>query len=133
MSQTDWQQPAWGAPQQYPPQQYAPAQQLAPAQPQPAQWSAPTHPGPKTDLLALLAIGAAALGTTVFVGLGSIAAIVLGFIALQRIKRTGDDGRLLAIWAIVLGGVTIVALLAITVMGIGAFMSLAQELAAFGV
>ncbi|SFS02455.1 protein of unknown function [Agrococcus baldri] len=104
-----------------------------PAQPHPMQWTAPTHPGPRTDLLALLAIGAAALGTTVFVGLGSLAAIVLGFIALGRIKRTGDDGRLLAIWAIVLGIVTIVALVASTIIGIGAFMTIVERFGSLGV
>jgi hypothetical protein len=126
MSQPGWQQPAWGA---------APASVPAAPMPAaaPAQWTAPTHPGPKTDLLALLAIGAAALGTTVFVGLGSVAAIVLGFIALRRISRSGEDGRLLAIWAIVLGIVTIVALVASTVIGISAVIAIVEQASALGV
>lgn len=119
MSATGWpQQQGWNAP---PP---APS-----AWPQPTAWQAPTHPGPKTDLIALLAIGAAALGTTFFVGLGSIAAVIMGFIALGRIKRTGDDGRLLAIWAIVLGLVTLVALIVGAVIGIGAIVTFTQQLA----
>ncbi len=78
--------------------------------------------------MAVLAIGAAAAGTTVLVGIGSLAAIVLGFIALSQIRRTGEDGRLLAIWAIVLGIVTIVALTVATVIGIGMIVTLVQQL-----
>ncbi|WP_206448316.1 DUF4190 domain-containing protein [Agrococcus sp. KRD186] len=132
MSQTGWQQPAWGTAAAPMPAGAMPPPPM-PAQPQPMQWTAPTHPGPKTDLLALLAIGAAALGTTVFVGLGSLAAIVLGFIALRRIARTGDDGRLLAIWAILLGIATIVAIIASTIIGIGAFLAIAEQFGALGV
>lgn len=115
MSATAWQQQGWGAP---------------PVQPQPAPvqaWSAPTHPGPRTNLLAVLAIGAAATGTTIFLGLGSIAAIVLGAIALAQIRRTGEDGRLLAIWGIVLGAVTLVALVAATVAGIAMIVTLVEQ------
>ena len=83
--------------------------------------------------MAVLAIGAAAAGTTVLVGIGSLAAIVLGFIALSQIRRTGEDGRLLAIWAIVLGIVTIVALVASTVIGISAFMAIVERFGALGV
>lgn len=120
MSQTAWQQPAWAP--------------VPPAQPQaagqPPAWSAPTHPGPKTNLLALLAIGAGAAGATVLLGIGSIAAIVLGGIALGQIRRTGEDGRLLAIWAIVLGAVTLVALTVATVFGVMALMSVVEQAAA---
>ncbi len=107
MSATAWQQPGWGAPPV--------VQQPSPQQPMQQAWTSPTHPGPRTNLLAMLAIGSAAAGTTVLLGLGSIAAIVLGCIALAQIRRTGDDGRLLAIWAIVLGAVTLVALVAATI------------------
>ena len=86
----------------------------------PAPWSSPSHPGPRTDLLAVLAILAAAAGTTVLLGLGSVAAIVLGIIALGRIRRTGDDGRLLAIGAVAVGAVTLVALVAATALTVAA-------------
>ena len=114
MSATAWQQQGWGAPQ---PQQA---------------WAAPTHPGPKTNLLAMLAIGAAASGTTILLGLGSIAAIVLGSIALTQVRRTGEDGRLLAIWAIVLGVVTLVGLIAATVSGIAMIISIVEQAQALG-
>jgi hypothetical protein len=120
MSATAWQQQGWGA-QQPPPAAWAPL----PAAPQ---WSAPTHPGPRTNLLAVLAIVAAAAGTTVLLGLGSIAAIVLGAIALGQIRRTGDDGRLLAIWSIVLGAVTLLALLAATIAGIAMIAAIVEQL-----
>lgn len=120
MSATAWQQQGWDAPPapQQPPMQQAPMQQA---------WASPTHPGPRTNLLAMLAIGAAAAGTTVLLGLGSIAAVVLGAIALSQIRRTGDDGRLLAIWAIVLGAVTLIALVAATIGGIAMFVTIFEQ------
>ncbi len=104
-------QPGWQRPQQ-------PAQR----------WSSPTHPGPRTDLLAVLAIIASATGTTVLLGLGSIAGIVLGAIALGRIRRSGEDGRLLAIWAIALGGATIVGIVSMAVTGVSLFTRLIEQL-----
>ena len=123
MSATAWQQQGWGTPPQQP--------AAWPTVPQQA-WSAPTHPGPRTNLLAVLAIVAAAAGTTIFLGLGSIAAIVLGAIALAQIRRTGDDGRLLAIWSIVLGAVTLVGLIAATVAGIAMIVTIVEQLPASG-
>ena len=119
MSATGWTQQGWGAPA-------APPAPLAPAA-----WSAPTHPGPRTSTMAVMAILAAAAGTTVLVGLGSVAAIVLGAIALSQIRRTGEDGRLLAIWAIVLGAVTLVALTIATIVGIGMVVSLVEQMPSF--
>lgn len=123
MSATAWQQQGWGTPPQQP-AAWPPVPQQA--------WSAPTHPGPRTNLLAVLAIVAAAAGTTIFLGLGSIAAIVLGAIALAQIRRTGDDGRLLAIWSIVLGAVTLVGLIAATVAGIAMIVTIVEQLPASG-
>lgn len=121
MSATGWTPQGWQAPAGAP---------VAPTAPQaPPAWSAPTHPGPRTNLLALLAIGAAAAGTTIMLGIGSLAAIVLGAIALGQIRRTGDDGRLLAVWAIVLGAVTLVALTAATVIGIAGMVAIGQQVA----
>lgn len=117
MSATAWQQPGWGQPP-------------LPAAPQ--TWAAPTHPGPKTNLLAVLAIAAAASGTTILLGLGSIAAIVLGAIALSQLRRTGEDGRLLAIWAIVLGAVTLVGLIAATVSGIAMIVAIVEQAQSLG-
>jgi Domain of unknown function (DUF4190) len=125
MSATAWQQQGWGAPQSaQPPQAWAaPTQQV---------WAAPTHPGPRTNLLAVLAIAAAASGTTILLGFGSIAAIVLGAIALSQLRRTGEDGRLLAIWAIVLGAATLVGLIAATVSGIAMIAGLVEQAQTLG-
>lgn len=71
---------------------------------------AAAYRAPATDLLAMLAIGASALGVTFVPVLGSLAGIVLGAIALPRIRRTGAGGRPLAIGAIVLGAVGLVAI-----------------------
>jgi hypothetical protein len=117
MSQAAWQQQGWSAP---PPYQPAPG-------PQPTTWSAPTHPGPTTSVLAVLAIIAAACGATVLPVIGSLAAMIMGAIALGRIKRTGEDGRLLAIWAIVLGAVTAVAMLSAALTGIAMIVQLAEQ------
>ncbi|WP_413316843.1 DUF4190 domain-containing protein [Agrococcus sp. 1P02AA] len=132
MNATAYPSQGWSAPQQsHHPASSQPSFAPQPAFAPPQQWSAPTHPGPKTNLMALLAIGAAAAGTTVLLGLGSIAAIVLGCIALAQIKRTGDDGRLLAFWGIALGALTLVALLAMIVLGVSAFASFTQTLPGF--
>ena len=66
-------------------------------------------------------------GTTVLLGLGSIAAIVLGCIALSQLRRTGEDGRLLAIWAIVLGAITLVGLIAATIAGIAMIVTVVEQ------
>ena len=126
MSATAWQQQGWGA---QPPQPAQPPQQ---AQPQQQAWTAPTHPGPRTNLLAVLAIVAAASGTTILLGFGSIAAIVLGAIALSQLRRTGEDGRLLAISAIVLGVVTLVGLIAAAVSGIAMIVGMVEQAQVLG-
>lgn len=123
MSATAWQQQGWGPQQPAQPPQQAQVQQA---------WAAPTHPGPRTNLLAVLAIVAAASGTTVLLGFGSIAAIVLGAIALSQLRRTGEDGRLLAIWAIVLGVVTLVGLIAATVTGIAMIVGIVEQAQSLG-
>ena len=52
---------------------------------------------------------------------------MLGSIALSQIRRTGDDGRLLAIWAIILGAVTLVALVAAGIGLVAMIATLVQE------
>lgn len=108
---------------------YAAAPYAAP----PTLWTAPTHPGPKTSTMALLAILAAVAGTSILLGIGSIAAIVLGLIALGQIRRTGDDGRLLALWAVILGGITLLALIVLTATGIAGIALLVEQLQGAGI
>ncbi|RZS64864.1 uncharacterized protein DUF4190 [Agromyces ramosus] len=73
----------------------------APA-PQPAPTPAPASGTPeKWNVLAIVGF------VIVFFGF-SLVSIILGFIALNQIKKTGERGRGLAIWAIVLGFVSII-------------------------
>ncbi|WP_159604303.1 DUF4190 domain-containing protein [Agromyces humi] len=74
----------------------APAPAPVPAQPSPA-----PAPAEKWNILSIIAF------IIVFFGF-SVISIILGFIGLNQIKKTGERGRGLAIWAIVLGFVSIV-------------------------
>ena len=98
---------------------------IAPPPPLAASHEAPdaaAYRAPATDLLAMLAICARAAGLVLLPGIGSIAGIVLGAIALVRIRRTKAGGRPLAIAAIVLGALALVLLVvgvALFAVGIG--------------
>ena len=70
-----------------------------PAQ-QPAAAPAPA-PAEKWNVLSIIAF------IIVFFGF-SVISIILGFIGLNQIKKTGERGRGLALWAIILGFVSIV-------------------------
>ena len=70
-----------------------------PAQ-QPAAAPAPA-PAEKWNVLSIIAF------IIVFFGF-SLISIILGFIGLSQIKKTGERGRGLALWAIILGFVSIV-------------------------
>ena len=70
-----------------------------PAQ-QPAATPAPA-PAEKWNVLSIIAF------IIVFFGF-SLISIILGFIGLNQIKKTGERGRGLALWAIILGFVSIV-------------------------
>ena len=73
---------------------------------------ADAYRAPATDLLAMLAIIASVTGVTLLPVLGSLAGIVLGAVAIPRIRRAGAGGRPLAIGAIVLGALGLVAVVA---------------------
>lgn len=89
---------------------------------------AAAYRAPATDLLAMLAIGASAAGITLLPVLGSLAGIVLGAIALPRIRRTRAGGRPLAIGAIVLGALGLVAVVATIVLFAAGFATLLEQL-----
>ena len=73
----------------------------APA-PQPAPTPAPASGAPeKWNVLSIVAF------VIVFFGF-SLVSIILGFIGLSQVKKTGERGRGLALWAIVLGFVSII-------------------------
>lgn len=73
-------------------------------------WSAQRHAavdaayrGRRTSPMAIIAILAAVAGWTIFPGVGVVAAVVLGSIAIAGCRRTGDGGMMLAIGALGLG------------------------------
>jgi hypothetical protein len=73
----------------------------APA-PAPAAAAAPAPAtGEKWNVLSIVAF------VIVFFGF-SLISVILGFIGLNQIKKTGERGRALAIWAIVLGIVSLI-------------------------
>ena len=91
--QNPQQAPQYGAPQYNAPQQ-------APGYGAPA-YGQPGQPNPKWNVLSIVSIAGAVLGF-------NIIAAVLGFIALNQIKKTGEQGKVLAIIAIVLGILSLV-------------------------
>lgn len=94
--QNPQQAPQYGAPQYNAPQGQAPYG--APA------YGAPGQQNPKWNVLSIISIAGAVLGFNVI-------AAILGFIALNQIKKTGEQGRVLAIIAIVLGLLSLVFLI----------------------
>lgn len=69
-----------------------------------------TEPYPRANGLAIVAFV-----LSFFVG---VAGVVLGYVALAQIRRTGEDGRGLALAAVVLGWVSVV----VTVLAIAALV-----------
>ncbi|NII51829.1 DUF4190 domain-containing protein [Frigoribacterium endophyticum] len=72
-------------------------------------YSAPGGPGygpaPRNSLaLIALILGIAGF----FTGVASIAAIVVGHISLSQIKKTGEEGRGMALWGTILGYVVLI-------------------------
>ena len=61
-----------------------------------------------TNLMAILSLVAAASAWVITGPLGTIAAFVLGFIALGQTKARDEDGRELAIMALIAAGVSVV-------------------------
>ncbi|MBM7832655.1 hypothetical protein JOE59_003360 [Agromyces cerinus] len=69
--------------------------------PAPAPVSAPSAPAEKWNVLAIVGFVLSLLGT-------NIVAIVLGFIALSQVKKSGERGRGLALAAVIIGFASIV-------------------------
>ena len=91
----------------------------------PAVDRAPAHRGYEskpTNLMAILSLMAAAW---VLTGpLGTIAAVVLGFVALKQIKQRDEGGRELVIMALVAAGVSVVLGTLLLISGIAMLSSL---------
>ena len=98
--------PGYGAPTPPPPPAYgqpAPAYgETAPAYGQPA----PAYgqpPAAKTNTLAIISLIASIAGIVILWGIGSIAGVICGHISLSQIKKTGEQGRGMAIAGLIVG------------------------------
>jgi hypothetical protein len=98
--------PGYGAPTPPPPPAYgqpAPAYgEAAPAYGQPA----PAYgqpPAAKTNTLAIISLIASIAGIVILWGIGSIAGVICGHISLSQIKKTGEQGRGMAIAGLIVG------------------------------
>ncbi len=92
--------PGYGAPQA------APAYgQPAPAYGQPGLW--PSRTGPKTNTLAIISLIASIAGIVILWGIGSIAGMICGHISISQIKKTGEQGRGMALAGLIIGYVGI--------------------------
>jgi hypothetical protein len=58
--------------------------------------------------VSMLAFGSLVCGVIWALGLGSICAVILGHLALRRLRRTGQAGRAMAVIGLVLGYVGVV-------------------------
>lgn len=121
-------------PPNYPPPTYPPPY-LPPPTPGGYGYSAPPTPGgyggygypapppvygamgPKTNALAIASLVTSVIGL-VTCGVGNIVGLVLGFVALSQIKRTGDGGRGMAIAGIVISGLTFAFLVVALIIGL---------------
>ena len=99
---------SYGAPSYPPPPYGAPGYAPPPTgYPAPGYAGAYGPPGQKTNSLAIASLIASGIGILPFIcGLGSIIGIVLGVVALNQIKTSGEGGRGLAIAGIAVGAVT---------------------------
>jgi uncharacterized BrkB/YihY/UPF0761 family membrane protein len=79
---------------------------------------------PQRNSLALVALILGIAGF--FTGIASIGAIVVGHISLSQIKKTGEEGRSMALWGLILGYVA-VALFIIAIVFIGIFVAAAAS------
>lgn len=82
---------------------------FAPPPPPPPPSRAALPAAASTNVLAIAAL----VSSLVLPGLGSLAAIVLGHMALGQIRATGEQGRGLAIAALVLGYACLVLILVV--------------------
>ena len=63
--------------------------------------------------VSLLAFGSLVCGIIWAFGLGSICAVILGHLALRRLRHTGQSGRAMAVIGLVLGYAGVVATLVV--------------------
>lgn len=102
-----------------PPSQPAPAygEPAAPAYGQPAAYGQPS--GAKTNTLAIISLVASIAGFILW-GIGFVVGVICGHISLSQIKKTGEQGRGMAIAGLIVGYVGI----ALTIIGVIIFFAI---------
>ena len=103
---------------------------VPPAQPAPAYGTAPAYgqtapAGAKTNTLAIVSLVASLVG--LFSGVGFLVGIICGHIALGQIKKTGEQGRGMAVAGLIIGYVGIVLAIILTILFFAVFASLWQS------
>ena len=103
---------------------------VPPAQPAPAYGTAPAYgqtapSGAKTNTLAIVSLVASLVG--LFSGIGFLVGIICGHISLGQIKKTGEQGRGLAIAGLIIGYVGIVLAIILTILFFAVFAALWQN------
>ncbi|MDV8065866.1 DUF4190 domain-containing protein [Rhodococcus sp. IEGM 1366] len=105
--QAQYQQPQYQQPPQYQQYQQPPQDQQYQQYQQPPQYGPPSQFGGYVQPVGTNGLAIASLVTAIvggcFYGLGAIVAIILGVVALNQIKQTGQQGRGLAIAGIAVG------------------------------
>lgn len=122
------QQPGYGQPSGYG-QQPGYGQGPAYGQPQPGYPQQPGYGAParSTDGLAVASLATSAGGLLLTAGLLSPVGLGLGIASLRRIRRTGQDGRGLAIAGIVVGAIGTLTIVLTVVVGIIFFARVATD------
>ena len=111
--------------------QRAPADgQPAPAygQPAPGYGQPYGQPAKKTNVLAIVSLIASIAGFVIAWGIGSIVGIICGHISLSQIKKTGEEGRGLAVAGLIVGYIG----LALAILGFIIFFVILGSIAASG-
>lgn len=62
-----------------------------------------TGPAAKTNVLAIVSLIASIAGIVIFWFIGSVVGIICGHISLNQIKKTGEEGRGLAVAGLIVG------------------------------
>ncbi len=91
---------------------------------QPAYGQAAPPTGAKTNTLAIVSLVASLIGLVS--GIGFLVGIICGHISLGQIKKTGEQGRGMAVAGLIIGYVGIVLSIIVTILFFAVFASLWQ-------
>jgi TRAP-type C4-dicarboxylate transport system permease small subunit len=108
-----------------------------PPPPPPAYGGAPAYgagspsyaapPAQKTNVLAIVSLVASIAGLVILWGIGSLAGVITGHIAMSQIKKTGEQGRGMALGGLIVGYIG----LAFAIIGVIIFVVVFASLATY--